>query len=75
MNKPEGKSVLITGANTGLGKDVARQLAGLDEFGTIYLACRNESKAQTAKADLRQATGKTVFEIVLMDTAELTSGR
>jgi NAD(P)-dependent dehydrogenase (short-subunit alcohol dehydrogenase family) len=75
MNQPEVKSVLITGANNGLGKDVARQLAGLDEFGTIYLACRNESKALAAKAELQQVTGKAVFEFVLMDTTDLASVR
>jgi NAD(P)-dependent dehydrogenase (short-subunit alcohol dehydrogenase family) len=73
MKQPEGKSVLITGANNGLGKDVARQLAGLGHFGTIYLACRNESKAQAARAELRQVPSKTAFEIVLMDTTDLTS--
>ena len=39
------KSVLITGANTGLGKELARQLALRDDFDTIYLACRNPVKA------------------------------
>ena len=75
MNQPEGKSVLITGANNGLGKDVARQLASLGEFGTIYLACRNESKALAAKAELQQVPRKADFEIVLMDTTDLTSVR
>jgi len=51
-------AVLITGANTGLGKDVARQLAILGTFGTIYLACRNEAKAEIAKRDLERITGR-----------------
>ena len=64
------KSVLITGANSGLGKDTARQLALL---GTekIYLSGRNEAKLQAAKTDLEQVTGKNVFDIVVYDTSKL----
>lgn len=69
------KTVLITGANTGLGKDVARQLAVLGAFDTIYLACRDEARAQAAKSDLQRITNKSTFEIVLMDTSDLTSVR
>ena len=46
MNPPEIKVALITGANTGIGKEIARQLGLLSSTEKIYLACRNESKAQ-----------------------------
>ena len=61
------KSVLITGANVGLGKECARQLALQDGTEKIYLACRNEERAQAAKLELEESTGKSVFEIVLID--------
>jgi NAD(P)-dependent dehydrogenase (short-subunit alcohol dehydrogenase family) len=35
MSQPRTHAVLVTGANAGLGKDVARQLANLGKFGTI----------------------------------------
>jgi NAD(P)-dependent dehydrogenase (short-subunit alcohol dehydrogenase family) len=70
-----GKTVLITGANAGIGKDVARQLALRPEVAGIYLACRNEDRAKTAKADLEAKTGRTIFDIVLMDVADLSSVR
>ncbi len=60
------KSVLITGANAGLGKECAKQLALQDGTEKIYLACRNEERAQAAKLELEESTGKSVFEIVLM---------
>lgn len=66
---------LITGANTGLGKDVARQLALRDDVDTVYLACRNETKARTARNDLERSTGRSIFEVLIMDTADLTSVR
>jgi NAD(P)-dependent dehydrogenase (short-subunit alcohol dehydrogenase family) len=66
---------LITGANAGLGKDVARQLALRADVDSVYLACRDEAKARAARADLRRITGRSVFEILIMDTADLGSVR
>ena len=66
---------LITGANTGLGKDVARQLALRADVDCIYLACRDAAKAEAAQADLQRITGRPVFEILIMDTADLGSVR
>ena len=70
-----GKTVLITGANAGIGKDVARQLALRPEIGRIYLACRNRDRATTAKSELEAATGRSIFDIVLMDVADPSSVR
>jgi NAD(P)-dependent dehydrogenase (short-subunit alcohol dehydrogenase family) len=75
MSTFPGKSALITGANAGIGKDVARQLALLPEFAHIYLACRNKDRAMAAKAELEAATGRRIFEIILMDVADLSSVR
>lgn len=69
------KSVLITGANAGLGKESARQLALQDGIEKIYLGCRNEAKAKVAKRELEASTGKSMFEIMLLDTANLDSVR
>src|SRR5689334_19709210 len=69
------KTVLITGANAGIGKEIARQLALRPEFGRIYLACRNAERASAAKAELEAATGRTIFDIVLMDVADPASVR
>ncbi len=75
MSTLPGKTVLITGANVGIGKDVARQLSLRPEFARIYLACRNQDRATTAKAELEAVTGRSIFDIILMDVADLGSVR
>lgn len=67
------KTILITGANSGLGKDAARQAALLPETRKVFLACRNLEKAIIAKKELEEITGKAIFEIVILDTANLGS--
>jgi NAD(P)-dependent dehydrogenase (short-subunit alcohol dehydrogenase family) len=74
-NKNGKKIALITGANAGLGREIARQFAAGGEFGKVYLACRNKEKALAAKKDLEQATGKRVFEIIIMDVSKPASVR
>jgi len=69
------KSILITGANGGLGKESARQLAMLKETEKIFLACRNQSRALEAKQSLEKSTGRSIFEIVIMDVSEPDSVR
>ncbi|KIC10860.1 short-chain dehydrogenase [Leisingera sp. ANG-M1] len=64
------QSVLITGANAGLGRESARQLALQDSIRKIYLACRSKAKAKAAKAQLEVETGRKIFEIVLMDVVK-----
>jgi len=68
-------SFLVTGANAGLGKDVARQLARCADVECIYLACRDKVKAQAAQSDLQRITGRAVFKILVIDTADLGSVR
>ena len=69
------EAFLITGANAGLGKDAARQLALRDSVGTIHLACRDGAKARAAQADWQRITNKSVFEVLIMDTTDLASVR
>ena len=75
MSALPGKAVLITGANVGIGKEVARQLASRPEMARIYLACRNRDRARTAKAELESETGRRIFDIVVIDVADLGSVR
>lgn len=69
------ETVLITGANGGLGKEAARQLAMIDSTKKIYLACRSKAKAEEAKRSLEASTGRSIFEVVLLDTSDMNSVR
>src|SRR6476469_1695377 len=69
------KTVLITGANAGIGEEIARQMAIGPEIARLYLACRNAERAKAAKAELEAATGRNIFSIVLMDVADLAAVR
>ncbi len=66
---------MITGANAGIGKDTARQLALIENTEKIYLACRNPSKAAAAKKELEEATGRSIFEILIMEVSDPGSVR
>jgi NAD(P)-dependent dehydrogenase (short-subunit alcohol dehydrogenase family) len=69
------ESILITGANVGLGKEAARQLALKKETKKVILFCRNQAKAEVAKKDLEEKTGKKIFEIIIGDVSDENSVR
>lgn len=73
MTNSEAGTVLITGANAGLGKEVARQLAERKRWGTIILACRNPQRGLAAKADLENRTSRARFEVKTLDTTDPAS--
>ena len=48
-----GRNALITGCNTGIGQECARQLAEMGA--TIYMACRDQAKAARAREEIMAA--------------------
>ncbi|WP_409427715.1 oxidoreductase [Mycobacterium sp. SMC-11] len=68
-----GRVAVVTGANTGVGLEVARGLAILGA--TVVLACRNTEAAAAARQDiLRSAPGARV-DVVHLDVSDLASVR
>lgn len=70
MNKIE-KISLITGANSGIGKITAIELAKRRH--TLILWCRNKDKAEAAIEDIYKVTGNTDIHLFLGDLASLSS--
>ncbi|MBO0767594.1 MAG: SDR family NAD(P)-dependent oxidoreductase [Solirubrobacterales bacterium] len=69
------RSVMITGANSGIGKELARQLAMHPEVEKVLLACRNAGRARAAQAELEALTGRKLFDVVILDTSDPESVR
>jgi NAD(P)-dependent dehydrogenase (short-subunit alcohol dehydrogenase family) len=66
-----GKTCLVTGANVGIGKAVARELARLK--GRLVLACRNTEKGEAARREIAEATGNKNVEVMTVDLASRRS--
>lgn len=53
----DGKTVIVTGSNTGLGKEAARHITQ-NNASTVILAVRSVEKGEAAKQDIERTTGK-----------------
>ena len=68
-----GRTFLVTGGNTGIGRATAAGLAA--RGGRVYLACRSADKGRAAAADIVAATGNSAVAFVGLDLADLASVR
>uniref|UniRef100_A0ABI8ARM7 Retinol dehydrogenase 13 n=1 Tax=Felis catus TaxID=9685 RepID=A0ABI8ARM7_FELCA len=68
-----GKTVIVTGANTGIGKQTALELA--KRGGNIILACRDMEKCEAAARDIRRETLNHHVSAWHLDLASLKSIR
>eukprot|EP00058_Branchiostoma_floridae_P027899 XP_002613390.1 hypothetical protein BRAFLDRAFT_68398 [Branchiostoma floridae] len=69
----EGKTVIVTGANSGIGKETAKELS--KRGGRVIMACRNMNKCQEARDQLVQETGNENVHCQQVDLASFESIR
>jgi retinol dehydrogenase 12 len=69
---PNGKTILITGANTGIGRVTALELAR--QGARLYVACRSAERTRPVVEELR-AAGAGAVEMLPLDLGDLTSVR
>lgn len=67
-----GKTAIVTGGNTGLGLEAARQLLGL-KLSHLVLAVRSEQKGKEAVSLLRAKYSKVRIEVWLLDMSSYES--
>ena len=68
-----GKTVVITGANAGIGKETAVDLARRNA--RVIMACRSVEKGEKAAVEVRKRSGSDNVVFMQLDLASLTSVR
>jgi protochlorophyllide reductase len=68
-----GRTVLVTGANSGLGLQTAMVLAG--RGATVLMACRDPQRGRAMVERVRDRFGRADATLIQLDLADLTSVR
>jgi len=68
-----GKTCVVTGANSGIGKETA---LGLTRMGArVVLVCRNREKGQAALEEIRRESGSSDLELLIAEMSSQASVR
>ena len=70
MGKLNGKTAIVTGANSGMGMATAAALS--DMGATVIMLCRNEQRGRAALEELSQVSTRKL-QLMLCDLADLSS--
>lgn len=73
MGNMDGKVVLVTGGNTGIGKETALQLA--QQGATVGITSRDAAKGQAAVADIQKRGNTAKVELFSLDLGSFASIR
>lgn len=64
-----GRSFMITGANSGIGKAAAQEIA--NRGGTVHMVCRNQGRADTAKEEIVEKSKNQDVHIHIVDMSSM----
>jgi len=68
-----GKTCIVTGANSGIGKETA---LGLAQMGArVVMVCRNAEKGKAALEDIRRESGSSQVDLLIADMSSQASVR
>ena len=67
------KTMIVTGANSGIGKAASMQLARLGAH--VVMMCRNRERGEQALADVKAASNSDKVELILADMSSQASVR
>jgi len=70
----QGKYIIVTGSNSGIGKATVTILARMNPE-KIIMACRSKEKAVQAKTEIEKETGYKGIEIMILDLCSFDSIR
>ena len=73
MGDLDGRTFLITGANTGIGRETARALAA--RGARLHLACRSQDAGRRTIDEISAQTGNRQLELLALDLGDLDSVR
>ena len=73
MDRIYGRICMVTGGNSGVGKETAVGLASLG--GNVVIVCRNKNKGEAAWAEVKAKSGNENIHLMLADLSSLKSVR
>jgi retinol dehydrogenase-14 len=69
MGLMTNKVCVITGSNSGIGKETARALAGMDA--SVVMVVRNRERGEQARAEIAKTTGNNALELTICDLSSM----
>ena len=73
MGDVDGKVIVITGGNTGIGKEAAAALAG--RGAQVIITSRNEERGRAARQEIAERSGNDSVDVMPLDLASFRSIR